>query len=44
MKKFVHLYVGVNTYKQVTENYPPNEVVLDPQLETNLPNNQLFRP
>ena len=36
--------VGVNTYKQVTENYPPNELILDPQLETDLPNNKLFRP
>ena len=35
--------VGMNIYKQVIENYPPNKVNLDPQLETNLPNNQLFR-
>ena len=29
--------------KQVNGNYPLNEVILDSQLETNLPSNQLFR-
>ena len=34
----------MNTDKQVIENYAPNELILDPQLETDLPNKQLFRP
>ena len=34
----------MNTYEQLTENYAPNELILDPKLETDLPNKQLFRP